>query len=157
MIAPSTPATRPSTISTNLTSRSVAPSDASMPRARCLRWAITVNAADATSPMKARPSTETISTIVAGDTMVSVGCGAVTVAFLGMTLPAADAAAESIDIPRKIRTFCGGDPATWPGGTRANSSSRFDGFSTMPVTIKARPALAPAEAGTCQTEPIRSP
>ena len=107
--------------------------------------------------MKARPSTETISTIVAGEMMESVGCGAVTVAFLGMTLPAADAAAESMPIPRKIRTFCGeASPAPWPGGTRANSSSRFDGFSTMPVTVKARPALAPAEAGTCQTEPIRS-
>ena len=49
-----------------------------------------------------------------------------------------------------------GEPGARPGGTRANSSSRFDGFSTMPVTVKARPALAPAEAGTCQTEPIRS-
>ena len=126
-----------------------------MPRARCLRWAITVNAAEATRPMKARPSTETISTIVAGDMIVSEGCGALTVALPGMTSPAAAAAAESSDTPRKIRTFCGA--ANWPGGTRANSSSRFDGFSTMPVTVKARPALAPAEAGTCQTEPIRSP
>ena len=39
-----------------------------MPRARCLRWAMTVNAAVATRPMKTRPSTETTSTTVAGDT-----------------------------------------------------------------------------------------
>ena len=44
-----------------------------MPRARCLRWAMTVNAAEATRPMKTRPSTETMSTIVAGETMVSEG------------------------------------------------------------------------------------
>ncbi len=39
-----------------------------MPRARCLRWAMTVNAAVATRPMKTSPSTETTSTTVAGDT-----------------------------------------------------------------------------------------
>ena len=37
-----------------------------MPSARCLRCAITVNAAVATSPMKTRPSTETTSTTSAG-------------------------------------------------------------------------------------------
>jgi len=78
-----------------------------MPRARCLRWAITVNAAVATRPMKARPSTETISTIVAGEMMESRGAGSVTVAFRGMTTPAAAAAAESMETPRKIRTSCG--------------------------------------------------
>ncbi len=58
-----------------------------MPSERCLRWAMTVNAAVATRPMKTRPTTETMSTIVAGEKMESSGVGAVTTADLGMTSP----------------------------------------------------------------------
>ena len=153
MTAPATPPIRPSAISTNRTSASVAPSEESMPRARCLRCAMTVNAAVATSPMKTRPSTETMRTMVAGERTESSGMGVLTVAPFGMTSPAAEAAAESFkDSPRKIRTWFG--LASWPGATRANSSSRLDGSSTMPVTVKARP-VALAQAGTCQVEPTR--
>ena len=38
---------------------------------------------------------------------------------------------------------------TWPGHTRANSSSRLCGFSTIPTTCLAAPSW-------CQTEPILS-
>ena len=126
-----------------------------MPRARCRRCAMTVNAAVATSPMKTRPSTEMMRTIVAGERTESSGMGVLTVALFGMTSPAAEAAAESRDSPRKIRTWFG--LASWPGATRANSSSRLDGSSTMPVTVKVRPASAPDPAGTCQVEPTRRP
>jgi hypothetical protein len=40
-------------------------------------------------------------------------------------------------------------PLTWPGTTRANSSSRLCGFSTMPTTRRAVPPW-------CQTPPIVS-
>ena len=107
MTAPATPPIRPSAISTNRTSASVAPSEESMPRARCLRWAMTVNEAVATRPMKTRPSTEMMSTMVAGERMESSGVGVLTTALFGRTSPAADAAAESRDSPRKIRTWLG--------------------------------------------------
>ena len=68
--------------------------------------------------------------------------GVLTTALFGRTSPAADAAAESRDSPRKIRTWLG--LVSWPGATRANSSSRLVGFSTMPVTVKTRSAAVPA-------------
>ncbi len=121
-----------------------------MPSARCLRCAMTVNAAEATSPMKTRPSTETISTTSAGSNGLSEGCGYETFALAGMMSPPFDTAEDSALTPRKIRTWAGW--ASCPGATSANSSFRLDGSSTMPVTVRVPPL-----PGRCHEEPIFSP
>ena len=73
--APITPMSAPLATMTSRTLRSVAPSAASMPSARSRRWAITVNPATATRPMKTSPSTAITSTIVAGGMPAEVPVG----------------------------------------------------------------------------------
>ena len=121
-----------------------------MPRARSRRCAMTVNPATETRPMKTRPSTAMASTIVAGPTTpLLLACEArETVASPGRPVKAGGgawpgpyrccsrlAAAGSFS---RIVTWVGA--VTWPGTTRANSSLRSVGFSTMPVTCQARPS-----------------
>jgi hypothetical protein len=126
-----------------------------MPRARSRRCAITVNPATDTSPMNTSPSTATTSTIVAG---------------LMPALPDWLASETSASAGRFAKMGGGGPCVIWswswpgpggalsrmvtwvgavtcPGATSANSSLRSAGFSTMPVTSKARPSA-------CQVPPV---
>jgi hypothetical protein len=111
---------------------------------------MTVNAAEATSPMKTRPSTETTRTTSAGPNGLLEGSGYETLALAGMMMPPFETAEDSALTPTKIRTWSGW--ASCPGATSANSSFRLDGSSTIPVTVRVPPL-----PGSRQAEPILSP
>ena len=114
---------------------SVAPSAPSMPSARSRRWASTVKPATATRAMSSIPTVASASTIVSGlSGLLATAPCRVTTSWLSepiAVLSAPRGAANS------TVTWLG--VLTWPGATSANSSSRFCGFSTMPVTRRACP------------------
>ena len=131
--------------------RSVAPIALSMPRARSLRWAITEKLATDTRPMKARPSTSTSRTPIAGEIPPDSALGVMTVAAAGRP--------DSVPVPGPIACRTAGEPSsmvtwlgcvTWPGATSANSSARLLGSCTMPVTRQVVPAA-------CQVPPTCVP
>ncbi len=106
-----------------------------MPSERSRRWASTVKPPTETSAMSSMPTVASASTIVVG---------------LSGLLPAADATLCGVDTFGPM--LCGATPGasnstvawlgavTWPGTTRANSSSRLCGFCTMPTTRRDVPA-----------------
>ena len=108
-----------------------------MPSERSRRWASTVKPPTETSAMSSMPTVASASTIVVG---------------LSGLLPCADTTLCGVDTA--ARMLCGSVPnprasnstvtwlgaVTWPGTTRANSSSRLCGFCTMPTTRRDTPA-----------------
>ncbi len=108
----------------------MAPIAPSMPRARSRRWASTVKPPTDTSAISSMPMVASVSTMVSGlIALAAVVCGVTT---LGPILPGGTEGASNSTL-----TVVG--VRTWPGTTRANSSSRLCGFCTMPVTVLATP------------------
>ena len=132
--APTTPTTAPFATMTSRTSLSVAPSEDRMPSERSRRWASTVKPATATSPMKNSPTTANASAITAGVSPLG-GCGRSGVVPGGKLNVAKLSGVAS----KSTVTWVG--LVTCPGATSANVSSRFCGFSTIPVTRSARPSM----------------
>ena len=108
--------------------------------------------------MKTRPTTETISTTDAADRTELLGAGVVTIAFFGMTSPACDAAAESRDSPRKIRTWL--ELVSWPGAGELATGDEGELVEQVGRVLddagdgEGAARLAPVPAGTCQVEPV---
>ena len=138
--APITPTTAPLATMTSRTCLSVAPSEDRTPSERSRRWASTVKPATATRPMKNSPTTANASAITAGVSPLG-GCGCSGTAPGGKLNVAKLTGVES----NSTVTWVG--LVTWPGATSANASSRFCGFSTIPVTRRARPSM-------CQIPPV---
>ena len=140
------PVAAPLARTTSLICRGVAPWAASMPSARSLRWARTVKPPTPTSAISSMPRTAAAIEIVSG--------------LIALAFPAACAVVTYRPMlarrPSEVRpgssnstvTLCG--LVTWPGMTRANVSSRFCGFTTMPVTVQVLPV-------TVQLPPMPSP
>lgn len=127
--APAAPTAAPPVTMTRRMLRSVAPTAASMPRARSRRCAITVNPAIATSPMKISPNTASTSTVAAGlrlgGALRVIGWPRICCAPPGKCSGPRPKNALRFSLNRTV-TWVGA--VTWPGATRANSSRRFAGF-----------------------------
>jgi hypothetical protein len=103
----------------------------SMPSERSRRCAVTVNPPTAIRAMSSRPSVSAVSVMVCGLSRLV----AATVA--GDSTPGPMLVASTPGASNSTLTCVGA--RTWPGATRANWSSRFSGFVTMPVTRRAVP------------------
>ncbi len=110
---------------------SVAPVDSSIPIERSRRWASTVNPPTETSAISSMPRASATSEIVSG----LIGFDCATEAGVCTSFPidgnAASGASKSSVTPVAS--------CSCPVGTRANSSSRLWGFSTMPTTVRSTP------------------
>ena len=108
-----------------------------MPSARSRRWASTVKPPTDTRAMSSMPTVASVSVMVAGlMALAAVVCGVTT---LGPIVRGGTEGASNSTV-----TEVGA--RTWPGTSRANSSSRLCGFCTMPVTVRVTPPW-------CQTWP----
>ena len=114
--------------------RSVAPWAASMPIALSLRCARTVKPPMPTSAISNMPRTAAAIEIVSGliSLVFATVCAVVTLMPLVLRLDALTPGASNSTVT--VSGF-----VTWPGMTRANSSSRLSGFWTMPVTFRVVP------------------
>src|SRR5262249_40391204 len=103
--------------------------------------AITVNPPTATRAMRSipttRPATETVS-------------GLTKLAWAEPAVETYRSSEDGIDPPASNSTVTWVGALTWPGATRANSSSRLCGFCTMPTPRRAVPPW-------CQTLPTLRP
>ena len=118
---------------------SVAPRAPSIPSERSRRCASTVKPPTATKAISSMPTVASASTMVSG---------------LSGLLAAEDArlctfgpSEEAVTPGALNRTVTWFGALTWPGATRANSSSRLCGFAAMPMTWRAFPPW-------CHTSPI---
>ena len=114
-----------------------------MPIALSLRCARTVNPPTPTSAMSSMPSTAAAIDIVSGLTSLVFATVCAVVTFM---VPVDRLVALIPGASNSTVTLSGF--VTWPGMTRANSSSRLSGFWTMPVTFLVTPL-------TVQLLPIR--
>ena len=131
------PTTTPLARTTSRTFRSVAPSEASIPIERSRRCATTVKPPTATRAMRSIPSVTPAMVMLSGLTGLLFPAACTDTTFGPMWLAATPGASNSTVTSEGVRT--------WPGATSANSSSRFCGFSTMPVIRR-----------PCQSSPTRS-
>ena len=139
---PATPTTSPLARTTRRTFLSVAPTAPSMPSERSRRCASTVKPPMATRAIRSMPIVASPSTMVSGLN----GLLAAAEARLSTVGPMEEAFTPGA--LNSTTTWVGA--VTWPGTTRANSSRRLCGFSTMPVTRQALPSW-------CQTSPTLRP
>ena len=114
----------------------VAPWAPSMPIARSRRCASTVNPPTLTRAMSSIPSVAAASEIVTGLSGFGVAAEVPRTPRPAAARPARPARCVEQHGDR-------GGRRTWPGATRANSSSRFCGLVTMPTTRRAEPSDAP--------------
>ncbi len=145
--APTTPVAAPLARTTSLMLRSVAPWAASMPIARSLRCARTVKPPMPTSAISSMPRTAAAIEIVSG--LISLVLATVWAVVTCRPVCVLDGARGLPGASNSTVTSLGA--VTWPGITRANSSSRLCGFATMPVTFQVRPAMVQL-LPTCRLE-----
>ena len=115
---------------------SVAPSAPSMPSERSRRCASTVKPPTATRAMSSMPTVASASTMVLGlsGLLATASCRVTT---YGRREPSEAAGLLPAGTSNSTVTWLG--VLTWPGATRANSSSRLCGFCTMPMTWRICP------------------
>ena len=126
-----TPTMTPLARTTIRTRESVAPSEASIPSERSRRCASTVKPPTATRVMRSIPTVSAAIEMLSGLSVLG-GTAAEAVWTFGPRECGLAPGASN-------RTLTWVGALTWPGTTRANSSSRLCGFSTMPVTVRVRP------------------
>lgn len=131
MRVPARPMTAPLATITERMSPSVAPRDAIIPNERMRRWAITAKPATDTRPTKTSPMVTSSRVTVEPESRPAGGGRKFTMEFDGKSN---DVSADGLPSKRTVVLVA---RAIWPGATRANSSVRLSGSSTIPTTVRA--------------------
>ena len=140
VMAATAPTTAPLASRTSRMCRSPAPIAPSIPRARRRRWAITVKPATANRPTNSSPMVASTSTLI-------VALAASAGGRISTCEPCGRVAAANCCAVAWIRMVTWSGGLACPGATRANLSSRFNGFSTRPTTCQSWPL-------SCQVPPM---
>ncbi len=136
--APIAPTTAPLVSSTSRRCLSVAPVAASMPSWRSRRCAITAKPAAATSVDRSRKTVATENIARASAARLALRVSDPAKADRSRAFASMKASTEPVPAWTRTVTWSGA-PAD-EGETRANSSLRSRGFSTMPTTVRRRPS-----------------